>query len=137
MQIFNTHMKEKNYGQEVIIDLFDCDINLFTKEKLIEFSKLLIKEAGMKAYGDPVIWEDHNAEELHLRGVSLFQWISTSNIVIHAITLTKLGMINMFSCKDFDAEHIAGFCKEFFNAKDMNFSIVKRGEVQQQKQPAV
>jgi S-adenosylmethionine decarboxylase len=137
MTVFNEHMKEKNYGTEVIIDLFDCDEKLFTKEILIEFVQLLIKKANMQAHGEPVIWEDHNSEEPHMRGISIFQWISTSNIVIHSLTLTKLVLINMFSCKDFDAEYIAKFCKDFFGSKKMNFSVIKRGETAEQKQPAV
>jgi S-adenosylmethionine/arginine decarboxylase-like enzyme len=124
---YNTNFANGNYGEESLFDFHGCDADKFTPESLIEFVNQIIKIADMEAYGDPIVWEDKQPKELHLNGVSVFQWIKTSNIVIHSLSLTGLVMVNLFSCKPFNALEIANFGKEFFQAERCEVSTVKRG----------
>ena len=125
---FNSHFDDGVYGIEAIFDFHDCDVSKFTAEDLTNFVNQIIEIAGMEAHGDPMIWEDHNAQELHLQGTSVFQWIKTSNIVIHTLTLTKLVLLNLFSCKPFDAQKVREFGENFFKAGRVSTTIVIRGE---------
>ncbi|RPI82219.1 MAG: SET domain-containing protein-lysine N-methyltransferase [Nitrosopumilales archaeon] len=79
----------------------------------------------MKRFGDPVFWHDYS-ETPHLKGVSVMQFISTSNIVIHALDLLKTVFINIFSCKDFDYESAYAYTKKYFDSQDSSYTSVKR-----------
>ena len=125
-------MADGSYGIEATIDLHECDASLFNKDKLTEFVRKVIELADMKAYGDPVLWEDFDQTEPHLQGISLFQWIHTSDIVIHALVQTGLLMMNLFSCKNFDSQRIGSFAREFFKAQKVDINLVVRGSLEGQ-----
>ena len=75
-----------NYGLEMIIDLKGCDLSDLNREKLGKFFVDLCDLIDMKRHGDPVFWED-TSDTPHLRGVSGFQFIETSNVVCHPLPL--------------------------------------------------
>ena len=127
-EIYNKNISDGSYGIELIIDLHDCDNTLFTKEALSSFLQRLLEITDMEAQGQPIFWEEKNTKELHLKGTSVFQFIKTSNIVIHTLDSTDLVLINLFTCKDFDIDRTVKFAKSFFGSKEMNYYIVQRGE---------
>lgn len=127
--IYNKNIKDGSYGIELIIDLHECDSSIFTEENLRKFVKELIEITGMKAYGEPLIWNDHNATETHLKGASIFQFIMTSDIVVHALDITGLVLINLFTCKDFNIEKTIDFAKEFFKSNKASCKILQRGKI--------
>lgn len=116
---------EITYGPELIIDLQECDSIKFTEENIRKYLEELCNLIEMERYGDPVFWHDYS-DTPHLKGVSVMQFISTSNIVIHALDFLQTVLINIFSCKDFDAEIAVDFSKKFFGAKKTDFKIVER-----------
>jgi S-adenosylmethionine/arginine decarboxylase-like enzyme len=73
------------------------------KESVRLFLKQLVEEIKMEPVGEPILWDEMDAEEINIAGVSGLQWIRTSNIVIHTLTKTRLALINIFSCREFDA----------------------------------
>jgi len=116
---------EITFGPELIIDLQGCDSSKFTEENIRKYLEELCDLIEMKRYGDPVFWHDYS-ETPHLKGISVMQFITTSNIVIHALDFLQTAFINIFSCKDFDAELATDFSKNFFGAKKADFKVVKR-----------
>jgi hypothetical protein len=124
--MYNTHFPNGDYGLESVIDFHGCYIEIMTTENLKKFVKEVIRLSDMNAHGDPVIWEDFDATEPHLKGVSLFQWIETSNIVVHAI-MTGLVMFNLFSCKPYEPQDIVDFGKDFWKARRVGLTVVPRG----------
>ncbi len=125
-------MKLKSvYGKELILDLGFCDPSMFTRRHISKFLALLCREIEMKP-ADRYWWDyggnkkQRDSAPEHLAGVSVVQFIETSNITIH--TLDKLGkvFINIFSCKDFNIKRASEFCSSFFRGKVLKMVRVNR-----------
>ena len=119
-----------NYGQELIIDLQDCDPSNFTRARIEVFLEGLCQKIGMKRedlhfwdYDDP---QEKAAAPAHLKGTSVVQFITTSTIVIHTLDDLKRAYINVFSCKDFDTEMAADYTKRFFYGQVSSLTVVER-----------
>lgn len=121
----------KSYGKELILDLHDCDASLFTREKIeLYFVKLCelidMERCDLHFWDDLDVPEEEQQTEAHTKGTSAVQFILTSNITIH--TLDELGkvFVNIFSCKDFDAEVARNFTKEFFEGRIVSCHVIPR-----------
>ncbi len=113
----------KNYGIELVLDLHECNPELFTKYLINRFFKKLCKEIDMEAC-KVCFWAYKTKEEFdeappHLKGISAVQFISTSNITIHALHDLKAVYLNIFSCKEFDTFKAVTFCVEYFECKTL------------------
>ena len=115
----------KNYGKELILDLHGCDIITFNKNSInrffIELCDLIKMERVQSHW-----WEDHEATEKHLQGISAIQFIKTSNITIHTITLMSNVYLNIFSCSDFDPKEAEKFSKNFFKSDICYSTVIER-----------
>lgn len=124
-------MNNRDYGQELILDLHECDISTFTRESITNYFKELCKLINMEAE-DMYFWDDEGLPEEECQinpktcGISAVQFILTSTIVIH--TLTKLGKayINIFSCKDFNTEDARKFTIDWFQCKEYFLNVIRR-----------
>lgn len=118
-------MNKDTYGIELILDMYDCDVSKFTKKHLSQYFIELCELIKMKRFGEPMYWHDER-KIAHIKGISGVQFIETSNIVIHCMEMMKLVLVNIFSCKDFDAKTAENFTKEFFGAKRLTSRVVER-----------
>ena len=121
----------KNYGREFLLDLHDCDPNTFSRESISNFCKKLCEEIDMERgpihfWDDNGIPEDQKDTEPHLVGISAVQFIRTSSIVIHTITILKRVYLNVFSCKDFDAEKVEQTAIDWFQGDATSFIDTSR-----------
>jgi len=114
------------FGKELILDLADCDITKFSKSALERFFEELCLVIDMEQV-ESHFWEDHESPEAHLNGVSAVQFIKTSDIVIHTLTITKAVYINIFTCKDFDVEVATQYVQNWFGGRVTNSVCLKRG----------
>ncbi len=122
----------KNYGKELILDIHECGAGYrFNRKDLKIFLKNLVKLLDMKA--EKLIWWDYKGmpEEYakappHLKGISAIQFIRTSNIVIHTLDSREIIYLNIFSCKDFDADKAAKFCEKYFEGRIVNQQVIDR-----------
>ncbi len=114
-----------NYGLELIIDMKGCDLSDLSKDKLKRFFIELCDRINMTRHGDPVFWEDQS-DIPHLKGISGFQFIETSNIVCHPLPLLKAVYLNIFSCKEFDTDDALKFCKKYWGATSATHTVVTR-----------
>lgn len=114
-----------NYGEELILDLQGCNPTQFSEENIRKFLIELCDLIKMKRHGDPLFWHDYT-QTPHLKGVSVMQFIETSDIVIHGLDFLETALINIFSCKKFDTQIAIHFSKEFFQAKTHHHTLVLR-----------
>lgn len=119
-------MKKKTYGYELVMDLYDCDIEVLTsKKKLKEYVDTLCRLIKMKKFGKTLIpYFGDNAA--YTKGYSLVQLIETSSITGHFSELWKTAYINIFSCLKYDSEKAKKFTKEFFKAKKTRSRFLTR-----------
>lgn len=114
-----------HYGQELILNLYDCDLKKISSEKeLRKFVVTLCDDViHMKRYGEPLI--PHFGHD-HLAGYSLVQLIETSSVTGHFSESRRSAYINIFSCAWFDSEKAAAFTQDFFGAKRAEVTLLKR-----------
>jgi len=121
------------YGEELILDLYDCDPSTFTRDSISNYLVQLCDLINMERE-DLYFWdyegvpEDERPTEGHLLGTSAVQFISTSDIVIHTLDILKECYINIFSCKDFNAEEAVEFTSKWFGALSYDHSEHVRGQ---------
>jgi len=126
--------KNKPYGQELILDLYGCNIDRFNRGDIEEFFEQLCKLVDMKRENlhfwdyEGVPEDEISYDQPHLLGTSAVQFISTSNIVIHTLSLVKECYINLFSCKEFNPTTAIKFTKEWFGSLDCDYSVITRGK---------
>ena len=119
------------YGKELIIDLHDCDVSMFTRKSIRSYCIQLCRLIKMKRE-DLHFWDDHNVPEKykqtseHTSGISAVQFILTSNITIHTLNLLSNAYINIFSCKDFNSDEALEFTKEWFKGTVKQSKTVSR-----------
>lgn len=113
------------------MDLHDCDPSKFNRKTLKKYFEELCDLIDMERcklswwddYGLPI---EKQQTEPHLKGTSAVQFIKTSNITIHTLDILKRVYLNIFSCKDFDADKAAEFSKGFFQGTIVNEKTIER-----------
>lgn len=118
---------ENTFGQELTLDLYDCDLTKISSSE--EIKKFVIELCDhvimMKRYGEPLI--PHFGHENPLTsGYSLHQFIETSNITAHFSEYKKSVYLNIFSCAWFDPIKTEDYCKKFFGAHSCTTHLQKR-----------
>lgn len=119
------------YGKELILDIHNCDPSTFTRESIRKYFKTLCKEIKMNPE-KLCWWDDYGLEpelqqkEAHTKGTSAVQFILTSNITIHTLDILENAYINIFSCKDFDADIAKEFSAKWFKGQIVNSQIIER-----------
>ena len=119
------------YGKELILDIHECDVSKFNRKDIEIYLKNLCELISMSREdlyfwdykGDPAGYE--KAPD-HLKGVSCIQFITTSNITIHALDVLKKIFINIFSCKNFDSKIARDFTRDYFDGIVFNRCEVER-----------
>ena len=119
--------EETMFGQELILNLYDCDLaTISSGEKIKEFViKLCDDVIKMKRYGEALI--PHFGHDNPITsGYSLVQLIETSSVTAHFSEYKKSVYLNIFSCAWYDPKATEEFCKEFFGAKRVEATLLKR-----------
>jgi len=114
------------WGYHLVLDCSDCNREAITNPETIrEFSRTLVEEIKMVAYGDPqVIHFGHN--EPHLTGWTLIQLIETSNIVAHFCDESGEGYIDIFSCKPYNEDIAINVVERFFQPRKIRKTFLTR-----------
>jgi len=122
-----TQQENESFGQELILNLYDCDSSIISdgvqiKKFVIDLCDNIIH---MKRYGEPLI--PHFGHENPITsGYSLVQLIETSSITAHFSEYKKAVYLNIFSCAWYDAEVTKQFCQNFFKAKHVTSHLIER-----------
>jgi len=117
---------EGSFGLEVVLDLYECDPKVIRSgKKLEEYTKKLCKLLKMKRYGKTQL-PHFGYNEAHTAGFSMLQFIETSSITGHFSELWNSAYINIFSCRDFDADKAIDFSVKYFSAKKVTKRVLLR-----------
>ncbi|RJQ57335.1 MAG: hypothetical protein C4530_12770 [Desulfobacteraceae bacterium] len=124
-------MAKSIYGYELILDLHGCDVSKFNRDSLDGFFKKLCKAIKMvkceRYFWDDVgVPEEEQQTSPHTKGTSAVQFILTSTIVIHTLELMEAAYINIFSCKEYDAELAEKLTREWFGAQECRSHYIER-----------
>jgi S-adenosylmethionine decarboxylase len=115
------------YGQELILNLYDCSPEKISSEGeikkfVVELCDAVIK---MKRYGEPFIPHFGHGNPM-TSGYSLVQLIETSSVTAHFSEYKKSVYINIFSCAWYDPVKTRDFCVTFFEAKRFEEHLIMR-----------
>lgn len=115
----------KPWGKSAAIDLYGCEhTRLIDPALLKDFVAQLVDVADMEAHGPCYVDRFGDGE---LEGYSAMQFIKTSAITVHLDEVGNRAFIDIFSCKQFDAQKAADFSKRFFGAKSVKTATLLRG----------
>ena len=119
------------YGQELILDLHQCDATRFTRSLIERFCTELcelidVERCDLHFWDDVGVPEEEQQTHPKTKGTSAVQFILTSTIVIHTLDFMKAVYVNIFSCKEFDTDEAARFTASWFDAKDWTKQVVAR-----------
>lgn len=119
--------KTTQFGQELILDLYECDHAKISSEE--EIKKFVIKLCDevihMKRYGEALIPHFGHADP-KTSGYSLVQLIETSSVTAHFAEYDNSVYLNIFSCAHYDPKETQDFCQEYFGAKTVKAKLLKR-----------
>ncbi|MBD3388747.1 MAG: S-adenosylmethionine decarboxylase [Candidatus Altiarchaeales archaeon] len=113
------------WGLLLSLDLRGCNPDYIRdRDRIVEYSRRLCDEIGMKAYGEPMVV--HFGEDERVEGFSLVQLIETSLISGHFANMSNNAYIDIFSCKLYDPYAAAEFTKDFFEAGEVSVNTLIR-----------
>jgi len=114
----------RTWGKHLILDASGCSAKRIGSSTVIKnFTNDLVKRIDMKAYGEPQIVMFGTGNK---KGYTLIQLIETSNIAGHFVEENNTMYLDVFSCKDFDAEIVKELVGEYFDAKKFNTRVLLR-----------
>ena len=119
------------YGVELILDLHKCNAAKFNRSDIGRFFTEIcdlidVEQCDCHFWDFTGLPEEYENAPAHLRGTSAVQFISTSDIVIHALDLLENVYVNIFSCKAFDTDKAAAFTVRFFEGEIAQCVVVDR-----------
>ena len=113
------------FGKELLLDLYGCNPDVLrSRDALVNYNSLLAKLLEMEPVGEVIIPEKYGKGTLY--GHSSVQFIQTSSILVHIIEAMLEAHINIFSCKDFNAEEATTFTEKFFKARKIKSKTLLR-----------
>ncbi len=130
---------QASYGIELIVNASGCDVSVMSRSKLARFIEELCKKIDMKRALKPYFWDEINggvSDEPHLQGISVFQFIETSNIAIHALTKLEVIFFNIFSCKPFERQIVEDYIRRYFKAERLDSQLIERTYVARVREEA-
>jgi S-adenosylmethionine/arginine decarboxylase-like enzyme len=118
---------DDQFGQELTLDLYDCDLEKISSGEHIKnfVIKLCDEVIFMKRFGEPLV-EHFGHENPITSGYSLVQLIETSCVSAHFCEYKKSVYLNIFSCKWFDPKAAEDFCKEWYGAGRVESKLTQR-----------
>jgi len=116
--------KKKSYGMELILELFGCDMDVITsKKKIEEYIITACNGIKMERYGNPMVKKFPGGERWGV-GYSFLQFLTTSSMAGHFINEGGIAFLNIFSCKEYDAEKAAKFAEQFFKPNKIKSKLI-------------
>ncbi len=119
------------YGKELILDFHDCNFGSFNRGAISDFLQELCDCINMTRC-DLHFWDDvdtpegEEQTEPHFKGTTAIQFMLTSNVTIHTLDLLGSVYINIFSCKDFDADVAANVASGHFGGTVAQNLLIER-----------
>ena len=114
---------KRNYGKHVILTASGCNAALLDKDKIADFCRDMVKRIDMVPFGEPFVERFGEDDEV---GISAVQLIQTSAITIHTNDEARDMYLDVFSCKDFNAEDVLSAVKDWFAPEGLDSQTLLR-----------
>lgn len=119
------------YGNELILDLKNCDTATFSRRSLDEFFTKLcglidMEKCEVHFWDDVGVPLEEQQTDAHTRGTSAVCFILTSTIVVHTLDLLSSVYVNIFSCKSFDVDQATRFTQTWFKGDIVKSTLIER-----------
>jgi len=112
------------WGHHLIIDAARCcPRSIRSKQVIHDFTKSLVKNIDMVAFGEPQIQHFGSGNKA---GYTLVQLIETSNICAHFVEETNDMYLDVFSCKPFLQKTVIHELNTFFKPNDLRVFFLNR-----------
>jgi S-adenosylmethionine/arginine decarboxylase-like enzyme len=122
-------MSNKIFGQELLLDAYNCKGNINNKNYIQLFIDELVLKSNMKKKGETIFeyfeYTDYNVER-DIVGFSVIQIISLSNITLHINEISKSIYLNFFTCGELNDELVVDIFKKYYDPEHFRISIVER-----------
>lgn len=119
------------YGLELVLDLHGCNTSKFNRADIDAYFTEICQRIDMQRcevhfWDDVGVSPDEQQTLPHTKGTSAVCFILTSSIVIHTLDMLEAAYLNIFSCKEFDADLAAAFTTEWFEADTCDSTLLNR-----------
>ena len=112
------------WGWHLSVNASHCDLGKITdRENVYKFTKQLVTDIDMEAYGEPDIVYFGNGDK---SGLTMTQLILTSNICAHFVDEYKAVFLDVFSCKEYDTDAVVELVKQYFGAQQVTITFNTR-----------
>jgi S-adenosylmethionine/arginine decarboxylase-like enzyme len=112
------------WGYHLTLDCASCDPeSIRSHDNIYNFTKQLVKDIDMVAYGEPVIV---NFGTENKAGYTMFQLIETSNICAHFANEDNTMYLDVFSCKPYDTDVVIELVKQYFKPEKIRPNYLTR-----------
>jgi len=113
------------WGYHLVLDCNDCDLSAMkNREHIIKFTKQLVKDIDMTAYGEPQVVHFGTGDK---EGYTLLQLIETSNICGHFANDRHQIFLDVFSCKEFNKDKVIELVDKYFIPGNILIRELERG----------
>lgn len=117
-------MADKLWGWHLSVNASFCDKSKITDyDTVYNFTKQLVKDIDMEAYGEPAIVHFGHDDK---SGFTMTQLISTSNICAHFANDLNAIFLDCFSCKPFEHQVVIDLIKQYFGAEHVSTHFIER-----------
>ena len=107
-----------------MLDCSGCSHAAITSSTVINaFTKNLVKEIDMVAYGEPQIVKFGSGNKA---GYTMVQLIETSNICAHFVDEDDTMYLDVFSCKPYDPKIVEQLVRTTFGPKKVRSNFITR-----------
>ena len=124
-------VKNTKFGSHLIFDAYGCDFDSLNNKQLCEnVLNNLVKLGDMKKLNDPFIIEASGNETLGGKdpgGYSGFVIIRESHVSIHTFAKRGYVTIDIYSCREFDAQESIDYLVNTFKPADYDVIKLDRG----------
>ncbi len=117
---------DETFGWDLLLDLYDCALDrISSRDEIARFTVEVCEQLGMRRFGEPLI-EHFGHQKPMTSGYSLVQLIETSAIVGHFSEFKHAAYLDLFSCREFDADAVTEFTRRFFGAQRVIQRLIER-----------
>lgn len=116
------------YGYLLALDLVDCCAEVCNDMgKVYDFLCECVEVLGMSTQGAPhVIRTDHQRYP-EQEGLSAWVPLVDSSLVVHTVARQQFISVDIYSCRSFDVDAIAGFCIDQLGGRVAQKKLIERG----------
>ena len=112
------------WGYHLMIDAGRCcNRSIRSKQVIHDFTKELVKNIDMVAFGEPQIQHFGSGNKA---GYTLVQLIETSNICAHFVEETNDMYLDVFSCKPFVNSVVEETVNKYFSPSNIRTNFIHR-----------